>query len=94
MKGYRQKGVVLVYFSAGWCGPCRAQAPAVENLSRVYQGQASFIQVDVDQHQAEALECMVLSIPTLIVLKNGNEICRLVGLHTQEAISKALDKAF
>lgn len=70
---------VLVDFWAEWCGPCRAIAPIVEELSGELQGKMKVAKVDVDQAQDLAAEYDVRSIPTLLVFKNGKVVDEIIG---------------
>ncbi|MBS8121988.1 thioredoxin [Candidatus Vampirococcus lugosii] len=63
---------VIVDFWAPWCGPCKQFAPAFENLSLEYAGQVIFAKVNVDENQKYAGEFGIMSIPTIIVFKDGN----------------------
>ena len=78
---------VLVDFWATWCGPCRRQAPIVEELAE--EGYAVG-KVDVDQEMGLAQEYKVMSIPTLIIFKGGKAVKRLVGLTSKEALEALL----
>jgi len=70
---------VLVDFYADWCGPCRAVAPVVEELSEEYAGRLKVAKLDVDQNEALSMRYGVQSIPTLILFANGQEAERIVG---------------
>jgi len=70
---------VLVDFYADWCGPCRAVAPVVEELSEEYAGRLKVAKLDVDQNEALSMRYGVQSIPTLILFANGQETERIVG---------------
>lgn len=78
---------VLVDFWATWCGPCRRQAPIIEELAE--EGYAVG-KLDVDQEMELAQKYQVMSIPTLIVFKNGEEAARLVGLTPKEKLKELL----
>jgi len=87
------EGVTLVDFWAEWCGPCKMIAPAIEELAKEYDGKASVGKVDVDQEGELAQEFGVSSIPTLLVMKDGNEAQRFVGVTKKEELAKAIDAA-
>lgn len=78
---------VLVDFWATWCGPCRRQGPIVEELAE--EGYAVG-KVDVDQEMELAQRYQVMSIPTLIVFKDGKEEARIVGLTPKEKLKELL----
>ena len=79
---------VLIDFWATWCGPCMRQGPIVEALAE--EGYAVG-KVDVDQNMALAQQFRVVSIPTLILFKNGAEVQRFVGLTSKEDLESALE---
>lgn len=73
-------GITLVDFWATWCGPCRMQAPVIEELAEKYEGKFKVAKVDVDANPNIAARYGVMSIPTLIVFNNGEETARRVGV--------------
>ena len=79
---------VLIDFWATWCGPCMRQGPIVEELAE--EGYAVG-KVEVDQNMALAQQFRVVSIPTLILFKNGIEVQRFVGLTSKEDLKNALE---
>ena len=84
--------VALIDFWAAWCGPCRALAPAIEEIAREYNGKLLVGKLNVDENINTA-ECYnVYSIPTLIVFKDGCEVDRLVGLCPKNRIEELLKK--
>ena len=70
---------VLVDFWAEWCGPCKMVAPVVEEIARENEGKLVVAKCNVDQHGELAAEFGVRSIPTLVVIKSGSEVARIVG---------------
>jgi thioredoxin 1 len=86
-------GVTLVDFWAEWCGPCRMIAPAIEELATTYAGKAKVGKVNVDDAPNLATDFGVSSIPTLLVLKDGAEVKRFVGVTAKGELSAALDGA-
>jgi len=82
----------FVDFWANWCGPCRALAPTIVELSKEYSGKVLIGKLDVDENPATAEKFQVFSIPTMIVFKDGKEAERLVGLCTKNKIGDTLQK--
>lgn len=77
---------VLVDFFADWCGPCKMMAPIVEELATDLDGKAKVGKLNVDENSDIAVEYNVMSIPTLIIFKNGKEEKRLVGVQDKEEL--------
>lgn len=86
------KGVVLVDFWATWCGPCKMMAPIVEEIATEYKGKVTVGKVDVDECQELATRFGIMSIPTLIVFKDGEKKEVLVGYRLKMQIAQVLDK--
>lgn len=87
------KGVTLVDFFADWCGPCKAIAPIVAELADEMKGKASIAKINVDDAQGIAGEFNVVSIPTLILLKDGKEVKRVVGVKDKNSLRDMIQAA-
>ena len=83
---------VLVDFWASWCGPCKMMAPNVEEIATEYKGKVTVGKVDVDECQELATRFGIMSIPTLIVFKDGEKKEVLVGYRLKMQIAQVLDK--
>lgn len=83
---------VLVDFYADWCGPCRLAAPIIEELSGQYEGKATIGKLDVDANQETAAKYNVMSIPTVIVFKDGKEVDRQIGFGGKATYEQMLKK--
>lgn len=86
-------GVTLVDFWAEWCGPCRMITPVLEEISGEFTGKANIAKVNVDDAPGLAQQFGVSSIPTLIVLKDGQEVTRFVGVTNKATLTTALNNA-
>lgn len=82
---------VLVDFWAPWCRPCLMVAPIVEELADDYSGRASFVRVNVDQNPQVASRYNIMSIPTLIIFKDGQPASHIVGFRPKEELKQGLD---
>ncbi len=82
---------VLVDFWATWCGPCKAIAPALDELAATYKGKVTVVKVDVDENQATAMQYGIRSIPTLLMFKGGKVVDQLAG-PTKSKIEEAFKK--
>ena len=84
--------VVLVDFWAGWCGPCRALAPTIEELAKELAGKILVAKLDVDENPQTAEKFQVFSIPTVVLIKDCCEVDRIVGLCPKKQYDSALQK--
>ena len=83
---------VLVDFWATWCGPCKAIAPLIEEIAEQYDGKVKVGKLDVDQNQNSAMKYGVRSIPTLLVMKNGEVVNQIVGAVPKGNIAEVLNE--
>ena len=83
---------VLIDFYADWCGPCKMMAPIVKELAEELQGKAKVGKINVDENQDLAMEYNVMSIPTLLIFKNGKEFKRFVGVRDKHELLKELNQ--
>jgi thioredoxin 1 len=84
---------VLVDFWATWCAPCKAIAPALEELATQYKGQVKIVKVDVDENQQYAQQYGVRSIPNLLLFQNGKVVDQLVGAQPKAKLEDSIKKA-
>ena len=83
--------LVMVDFWAEWCGPCRMVGPHVEELSKEYEGKAVVGKVNVDLHGGIAAQFGVRNIPTIVFLKNGELVDKVVGAVPKNQLAEKLD---
>lgn len=88
-----KQGVTLVDFYANWCGPCRTLAPVLEQVAHDLKGKATIAKIDIDNEQKTASQFQIMSVPTMILFKNGKEVGRLVGLRTADAVKEFIQTA-
>jgi thioredoxin 1 len=84
---------VLVDFWATWCRPCQMVAPILEELTQEYSGKLTIAKLDVDQNQQTAQKYHVMSIPTMMIFKEGKPVANIIGFKPKEQLKKDLDAA-
>jgi thioredoxin 1 len=85
-----ESGINLVDFNAPWCGPCRAQDPILEEVQKTFDGKATIAKINIEKNQEVANQLGILSIPTLILFKEGKEMTRFVGLQDAKTLDQAI----
>ncbi|MCL5962317.1 MAG: thioredoxin [Chloroflexi bacterium] len=83
---------VLVDFWATWCNPCKMIAPIVEDVAAENEGKLKVVKLDVDENQGTARQYGVMSIPTLILFKEGKPVERVVGYQSKDQLTKNISR--
>lgn len=83
---------VFAKFFASWCGPCKIMAPVVEDLSKKFEGRVKFIQIDIDICGDIAQNYFVMSVPSFLIFKDGEEVDRSAGASDSEHLEKFIEK--
>ncbi len=82
---------VLVDFWAAWCGPCKMLAPTIEEIAKEYEGKVKVGKVNIDDFSQLAIQYGVVSIPTVILFKDGQAVDKSIGFVPKASIEKMLD---
>ncbi|HEY4601132.1 MAG TPA: thioredoxin [Cerasibacillus sp.] len=86
------EGLVLADFWAPWCGPCKMIAPVLEDLDKELGEKVQIVKLNVDENQETAAKFGVMSIPTLLLFKDGNVVDQVVGFRPKEALVDLVNK--
>ncbi|HUR68604.1 MAG TPA: thioredoxin [Candidatus Thermoplasmatota archaeon] len=85
---------VVVDAWAPWCGPCKRIAPIMEELAKEYDGKVAIAKLNTDDNQRTAMQFGIMSIPTLLVFKDGQRVDQIVGLMPKDALQARFNRAF
>ena len=88
----KSQKIVLVDFSAKWCGPCKVLSPIVDKIGKARPKELKVLKLDVDANQALALHNTINEVPTLLWYKNGNLEMRMIGLRSEKEINEMIDQ--
>jgi len=83
-------GVALVDFWADWCGPCKMLAPIIDELAEKYEGKVKICKINVDEEEELVTKFGVMTIPTVFLLKDGEELDKRIGVHPIEEFEEIL----
>ena len=86
----KSEGVVLIDFYADWCGPCKMMSPVIDEIAKELQGNVKVGKINVDNNQELAIKYDVMSIPTIIIFKNGMPVKSFIGVTNKQEIVDAL----
>jgi thioredoxin 1 len=87
-----QGGLIVVDFTATWCGPCRKIAPFIEQLAETYHDRAQVLKLDIDQNKPTAKKFEIKSIPAVLFFKGGEVVDRVVGFAAHERFVEILEQ--
>jgi len=93
MEVLKAESPILVDFWAQWCGPCRTVGPIMDELAEEYNGRVRVGKINVDDEGELAAKYRVMSIPTVMLFKNGQMVEKLIGARPKEEFSKIIEKS-
>lgn len=91
-EGKTAKGAVLVEYFAKWCGPCKMAGPVIDELAEEYKEKVMVAKVNIDGEQELAEKFGVMSVPTVVLLKDGKEVDRVIGFVGKEGYEEMIKK--
>ena len=85
------KGIVLIDFYADWCGPCKMLAPIVEEVASEHED-LKVVRINIDNEESIAMDYQIMSIPTLVLIKDGKEVDRVIGYVQKKVIETMIER--
>ena len=90
--GDKIKGTCMVDFFATWCPPCKMLAPVLEKVSGEYESKLDFYKINVDENNNVAKNYQIMSVPTLVIFKNGSPVKKVSGYMGEKELMKFIDQ--
>lgn len=88
----KNNALVLVDFYASWCMPCKMLSPVIEEIAKEYEGKVVVCKIDIDENEELANEYNIMSVPTVIIFKNNENVEEIIGLNNKSKYKRALDE--
>lgn len=88
----KNEQAVLVDFWASWCAPCRIVSPIIEELAKEYEGKIKVGKLNVDENPNSASQFGIMSIPSILIFKNGQPVKTMIGAQSKENFKKGIDE--
>ncbi|MFT4032191.1 MAG: thioredoxin [Siphonobacter sp.] len=92
-RSLKENKVVLVDFYADWCGPCKQQAPILEKLKKEWTGKVAILKIDADHNANVVKAYQVDAIPTMLLMKDGKVVHRIIGFQDEQTLKKKVEKS-
>lgn len=87
----KNNALVLVDFYASWCMPCKMLSPVIEEIAKEYEGKVVVCKIDIDENEELANEYNIMSVPTVIIFKNNENVEEIIGLNNKSKYTRVLD---
>lgn len=88
----KNNALVLVDFYASWCMPCKMLSPIIEEIAKEYEGKVVVCKIDIDENEELANEYNIMSVPTVIIFKNNENVEEIIGLNNKSKYTRVLDE--
>ena len=88
----KNNALVLVDFYASWCMPCKMLSPVIEEIAKEYEPKVVVCKIDIDENEELANEYNIMSVPTVIIFKNNENVEEIIGLNNKSKYTRALDE--